>query len=125
MVRPPSVTPVLLVTDLQRSLDFYIRVLGYEDPAVHGDPPCFAMINRDGLDLMLSLAEGSSKPHPNGAHGVWDFHLRVSDLAADMARISAAGVAIDRGPTDTFYEMREIEVLDPDGYRICLGQDLR
>jgi len=31
---------------------------------------------------------------------------------------------IDRGPTDTFYQVREIDVLDPDGHRICIAQDL-
>ena len=48
--------------------------------------------------------------------------------AAERAKwkevVKAAGVKIDQGPRDTFYNMREIEVVDPDGYRWCFGQDL-
>jgi uncharacterized glyoxalase superfamily protein PhnB len=48
----------------------------------------------------------------------------VADIANEIAALTAAGVKIDQGPRDTFYEMREIEVVDPDGYRWCFGQDL-
>ncbi len=34
------------------------------------------------------------------------------------------GVRPDKGPTDTFYGMREIGVVDPDGHRVCLAQDV-
>lgn len=118
-----AVTPLFVVADLDRSLDFYRRVLAFGEPSVHGDPPCFAMLNRDGFDLMLSVAETPGAVTPNGPHGVWDVYLRVADVAAEAAAITAAGATIVRGPQDTFYSMREIEVLDPDGHRICLGQD--
>ena len=119
-----SLTPLLLVADLQRSLDFYTGKLGFHDPGVYGEPPCFAMIHRDGLELMLQLAVGGVATRPNGRDDVWDLVLGVADVAGEQAVLTAAGVAIDRGPTDTFYAMREIEVLDPDGHRICFAQDI-
>jgi len=122
--RVRAVTPDLIVSDLQRSIDFYCHKLGFIEPNVWGEPPCFAMLNRDGFDLMLSLAEDPAHVHPNGPAGVWDLFISISDVAAEMAALEAAGVPIDKGPTDTFYEMREIEVLDPDGHRLCLAQDL-
>jgi catechol 2,3-dioxygenase-like lactoylglutathione lyase family enzyme len=118
-----AVTPLFVVADLQRSLDFYCQKLGFVEPAVHGDPPCFAMINRDGFDLMLSLAESASHVRPNGPNRTWDVYISIADVAAEIAALEAAGVRIDQGPRDTFYDMREIEVLDPDGHRICLAQD--
>ena len=51
-------------------------------------------------------------------------YVRVEDVAAEEAALRAPGVEIVKGPDDTFYEMREIEILDPDGYRWCFGQDL-
>jgi hypothetical protein len=33
-------------------------------------------------------------------------------------------VRVDKGPSDTFHGMREIELLDPDGNRVCLAQDV-
>jgi catechol 2,3-dioxygenase-like lactoylglutathione lyase family enzyme len=125
-MRPPisALTPLLVVSDLERSIDFYCRSLGFVDPNVHGDPPCFGMINRDGFDLMLSVAKDPATIHPHGPSGTWDIAIRVTDLAAEMAALAATGVRLDKGPTDTFYEMREIEILDPDGHRVCLGQDI-
>jgi catechol 2,3-dioxygenase-like lactoylglutathione lyase family enzyme len=118
-----STTPLLVVSDLRRSLEFFAK-LGFARPSVHGEPPCFAMIFRDGFELMLSTGEGRARPRPNGADGLWDVYVRVQDVGAEVRALAAAGVALDRGPCDTFYEMREIEVLDPDGHRICFAQDI-
>jgi catechol 2,3-dioxygenase-like lactoylglutathione lyase family enzyme len=81
------------------------------------------MLFRDGFELMLSTGEGQT-PRPNGACGAWDMYLRVDDVARELWALAAAGVAIDKGPTDTFYNMREIEVVDPDGNRLCFAQDI-
>jgi catechol 2,3-dioxygenase-like lactoylglutathione lyase family enzyme len=118
-----AVTPMLVVAELQRALDFY-AALGFETRSVHGEPPCFAMMSRDGFDLMLSVARAPSLVHPPGREGVWSVFLVVADVASELSALRAAGVAIDKGPTDTFYAMREIEVLDPDGHRICFAEDI-
>lgn len=124
--RPPllATSPLFVVADLQRSVDFYHTKLGFAEPGIWGEPPCFAMLNRDRFELMLSLAPTPDRVRPNGAHDVWDLYLRVPDVEAEMLALQGAGVAIVKGPTDTFYRMREIEVLDPDGYRICIAQDI-
>ncbi|HEX9104308.1 MAG TPA: VOC family protein [Polyangia bacterium] len=112
-----ATTTVLVVAELRRSLDFYGR-LGFVEPATFGDPPTFAMMNRDGFDLMLSC--GTPRP----ATDAWALQLRIADLVAEEGALRAAGVAIDRGPVTTFYAMYELEVVDPDGYRICFAQDV-
>jgi catechol 2,3-dioxygenase-like lactoylglutathione lyase family enzyme len=122
--RARAITPLLVVSDLKRSIDFYCEKLGFVDPRVWGEPPCFAMLNRDGFELMLSLAESPERVKPHGPQGTWDFYLRVTDVAAEAEALRSAGGVLDKGPTDMFYEMREIECLDPDGHRICLAQDL-
>jgi catechol 2,3-dioxygenase-like lactoylglutathione lyase family enzyme len=122
--RVRAVTPLLVVADLQRSLDFYCEKLGFVEPAVHGDPPCFAMLNRDGFDLMLSLADNPAQVSPHGPAGTWDLYINVADIAVEAEPLLAAGIRLDKGPTDTFYQMREIECLDPDDHRLCLAQDV-
>ena len=72
---------------------------------------------------MLSCAEGQT-PRPNGPSGVWDVYVHVDDVAAELWALAAAGIAVDKGPTDTFYQMREIEVVDPDGHRVCFAHDI-
>ena len=50
--------------------------------------------------------------------------MTVTDLDAEIATLSELSVVIDRGPTITEYQMKEIEVVDPDGFRICLAQNV-
>jgi catechol 2,3-dioxygenase-like lactoylglutathione lyase family enzyme len=115
-------SPLFVVSDLARAIDFYGR-LGFRCPGTWGDPPCFAMVHRDGLELMLSLAENAWHVRPNGPNGIWDVYLRVTDVAAEKAALDEAGVTLVRQPEDTEYGMRELEVLDPDGYRVCLAEN--
>lgn len=121
--RALMITPLFIVADLQRSLDFYAK-LGFVEPAAWGEPPCFAMMNRDELDIMFSLAEEPSQVRPNGATGVWDMYLKVEDIDAELSMLMELGVTIDKPIRATEYDMRELEVVDPDGYRVCLGAEV-
>jgi hypothetical protein len=100
------------VSDLPRSLAFYER-LGFYSRRTWGEPPCFAMPRRDGLELMLSLAEDPSRVRPNGPHGVWDVYLRV-ETSLPRGRPRGGGRR-DRARVRkrTVYDMVEMEVVDP------------
>jgi catechol 2,3-dioxygenase-like lactoylglutathione lyase family enzyme len=74
--RVMATTPCLIVSDLNRSIGFYCDKLGFQEPAVWGEPACFAMLHRDEFDLMLSLAEAPEQIRLNSAYGVWDFTSR-------------------------------------------------
>ena len=119
-----ATTPVLVVADLQRSLDFYCQKLAFGAPSVWGEPPCFAMVHRHQFDLMLSVAEKPEHIRPNGPNKVWDWYIRIDDVPAEAAALQSLGVPLARGPEKAFYGMLEFEVIDPDGYRICFGQEV-
>ena len=121
--RVRGVTPLFMVSDLRSSVSFYCHKLGFADPTTYGNPPCFAVMRRDGFELMLSSSP-DAPARPNGTVGVWDMYVSVEDVSKEIAALAANGVTVAKGPTDTFYRMREIEVLDPDGHRICLAQSL-
>jgi catechol 2,3-dioxygenase-like lactoylglutathione lyase family enzyme len=116
--------PCLVVSNLQRSVAFYCDKLGFTEPAVWGDPPSFAMANRDGFDLMLMQASSPASVRPNGPDGVWDLYLRIDDARGEALALVAAGVELDAALSETEYEMLEFEILDPDGYRIGIGSEL-
>jgi catechol 2,3-dioxygenase-like lactoylglutathione lyase family enzyme len=115
----------LVVSNLERSLAFYCDKLGFVEPGVWGDPPAFAMANRDGFDIMLRQAATTAEVHPNGTDGVWDIYIRVEDARDELETLKAAAVAIDQDLSETEYEMLEFEIVDPDGYRIAIGSDLK
>lgn len=122
--RVQATTPCLIVSDLNRSIAFYRDMLGFREPAVWGEPPSFGMLHRDGFDLMLTLTANAERVRPNGAIGVWDFYIKVEDADLEAEALRAAGVVLAREPEETEYGMTEIEVVDPDGYRICFGSDM-
>jgi catechol 2,3-dioxygenase-like lactoylglutathione lyase family enzyme len=124
-VRPRVVgtSTCLVVSDLARSIAFYCDKLGFTEATIWGDPPSFAMANRDGFDIMLTAAS-VDKVRPHGPDGIWDLYIRVEDARGEADALRAAGVAIDSDLTETEYDMLEIEILDPDGYRIAIGSDL-
>jgi predicted enzyme related to lactoylglutathione lyase len=119
-----SITPLFVVADVERSATFYCDVLGFEDPSFFGSPPVFCMLNRDGHELMLQKSCGDGDITPGSRPDSWDIYLRVADVGVEQQGIERAGGRITAGPRDTPYQMREIEVRDPDGYRICLAQDM-
>ena len=61
--------PHFFVTDLMKSLDFYVDILDFEKPRLWGEPPNFAMPRKDGYIVMLNQQKGI-KPNPNGKHHV-------------------------------------------------------
>jgi catechol 2,3-dioxygenase-like lactoylglutathione lyase family enzyme len=100
--------------DPTRSQAFYRDVLGlavYREfgPAEH---PGVVFFLGNGL---LEVSGRSDEP-PHGM-ALW---LQVRDVAAEHARLSAAGVPITRPPLLEFWGLVEMWIEDPDGVRIVL-----
>jgi catechol 2,3-dioxygenase-like lactoylglutathione lyase family enzyme len=85
-----------IVNDVDLAIAFYRDQLGFE--VVMHPAPTFAMLDRGELRLLLSAPSqqggggqalpGGSTPEPGG----WNrFQLLVSDLAAEVERLTAAG----------------------------------
>jgi catechol 2,3-dioxygenase-like lactoylglutathione lyase family enzyme len=94
-----------LVDDVQASVDWYTRHLGFE--LLTSAAPAFADVARGQMRLLLSGRTSSAgRPMPDGAEpvpGGWNrIHIVVEDLASEVARLRAAGVSfrndIVKGP---------------------------
>src|SRR5262245_25837411 len=113
-----------LVLDVQASVDWYTRHLGFE--LLTNVAPAFADVRRDGLRLLLSGRTSSAgRPMPDGrqpAPGGWNrIQLVVPDLPAEVERLRAAGLRfrndIVRGPGGA-----QILLEDPSGNLVELFQ---
>lgn len=103
------------VRDLDLARSFYRDTLGFEETFV--DPDTRWARLRHG-DMHIALAEGE----PQGAEG-GVAHIDVPDVRAEADRLRAGGV--DVGVVLELHgQMRLLEVLDPDGNRVELAQEL-
>lgn len=118
-----AISPLFLVPDVARAAEHYRGRLGFHVLNYYGDPPCFVMVRRGNVEIMLKLAESPEQVQPNGAHGSWDAYIWVSDFDAIKAELAANGAKIVCENLATPYGTNEIEVDDRDGYRICFAQD--
>lgn len=127
----PLLVPELHCSDLDRSLAFYVDLLGF---CILYDRPedRFAYLDRNGAELMLEeyapgarmLARASfEQPYGRGIN----FQIRVEDTDALHAAVVAAGLPIFLPLEERWYRRAEHEigtrqfiVEDPDGYLIRL-----
>lgn len=119
MEQPPAVgttferaSPILKVADLQRSLRYYVGVLGFANAEWGGDD--FTCVTRDGADIYLS--EGDQ-----GQPGTWVW-IGVSDVETLHEEYQAKG-AIILHPPESFPWACEMKVGDPDGHVLRIGSD--
>lgn len=113
-----------LVDDVEVSIDWYTRHLGFE--VLTNYAPAFADVSRGSLRLLLSGPTSSAaRPMSDGAQpraGGWNrIHLIVDDLAAQVARLQAEGAQFRndmiKGPGGA-----QILLVDPSGNLVELFQ---
>ncbi|WP_217923639.1 VOC family protein [Miltoncostaea oceani] len=113
-----------MVDDVEAAVDFYTRHLGFT--LLSSAAPAFADVTRGRLRLLLSgPASSAGGPMPDGrvpGPGGWNrIHLVVPDLAAEVARLRAAGLAF-RNDVVTGPGGRQILLEDPSGNPVELFQ---
>ena len=110
------------VRDVKRSVEFYMRYLGFT--LEHEHLPDFASVSMDHIDLLLSGPTASgSRAMPDGTSqgpGGWNrIVLRVPDLSESIETLKSAGMHF-RNNMETGPGGKQIQVLDPDGNAIEL-----
>ena len=106
-----------LVSDVDRSIAFYVDRLGFQLILKAGT--AFASVSRGSLTLLLS-GPGSSgaRPLPGGRRqepgGFNRIVLRVPDLAAEIDRLKRADVRF-RNEVEVGPGGKQIQLEDPDG----------
>lgn len=113
-VRVGGVTPILRVADFDRSVAYYVEVLGFHVDWKDGR---FGSVTLGGTSLMLS--EGSQ-----GCAGTWMW-IGGDDADALHEELRARGATIRHPPTNYPWGSREVDVFDPDGHVLRFGSESR
>ncbi len=121
--RIADLRPMLAVTDLPRAVRFYVERLGFNCSSMHGNPPVWAEVERDGVALMLNAppADCVRRDVPPKSRDYQIFYFDVKNVADLHAEFRSRGVLV----TDlrvAFYGMKEFEVRDPDGYWLWFAE---
>src|SRR5262245_39616107 len=115
------------VKDVQRSIDFYTRILGFK--VDHQNLPAFGQVSIHNLKLILSGPGASgSQPIPDGRRqepGGWNrIVLQVDDLPAHIDDLKKMGMNF-RNEMEVGPGGKQIQVEDPDGNPIELFEPAR
>jgi len=122
-----AVAPYFLVDDVVTTAHFYRDKLGFHFERFWGEPPCFCMVKRGGVVIMLSQSTTTGVMRPNGVvdpeRDAWDAYVWVDNADALSAEFKSRGVTIARDICDQPYGCRDFDVEDCNGYRLCFGHD--
>ena len=125
------VAPFFIVDDVVATANFYRDKLGFQYDRFWGEPPCFCMVHRSGVVIMLSMLsqpENTGKMRPNSLADprgeAWDAYVWVENADALYEEYQAKGVKIARKICDKPYGNRDFDIEDCNGYRLCFGSDL-
>ena len=126
--------PELSVSNFERSLAFYVDVLGFSI-RIRRENPDFVYLEQEHVQMMLEQIsdEGwitGELEAPLG-RGV-NFQIELSDLEPLVKRIQTHKVPLFRELKETWYDIgeklsgeRELLLQDPDGYLLRFTQHLR
>lgn len=120
-----GIMPLFIVSELDRAVDFYTSVMGFElRLRTPENQPFFAIVGRGGTGIMLKHVSPDVPPLPNPERhewAKWDAFVNVPDPEALAAECSsrAAGISFDVHDTDD--GLRGFEISDLDGYVLFFG----
>ena len=120
-----NIAPYFIVHDVVASANFYREKLGFEYERFWGDPPAFCMVRRSGIIIMLSQFRPAGDVRPNAKASpddeAWDAYVWIDDADALRDEFAKKGVTIARDLCDQPYGMRDFDIVDCNGYRLCFG----
>jgi len=111
--RVENISPILYVTDMAKSLEFYVDTLGFKKAECGDDN--FTGVNRDNTGLYL--CKGGQ-----GLAGTWIWVGFDGDIFALHEKLKSKGVSIKLPPTH-FSWAYEMQIQDPDGPILRFGPD--
>jgi predicted enzyme related to lactoylglutathione lyase len=111
-----AIAPILQIADLDRSIDFWKRVMAFDVAWIAGgEPPNIGSFCRDKIYLMVRVEK-----EPKSC----DIYIEVEGIDVYFQRVTEAGAKVVYPLANRDYGMRDGCVEDPDGNQIGLGEAL-
>ena len=122
-----GMAPLLNVFDMPTSIAYYRDVLGFEIVGTDGNPVPnndWVLLELNGVQLMLNTAYEADERPPSpdtariAAHRETCLFFSCPDVEGAYTYLREKGVAHEP-PKVAPYGMKQLYLLDPDGYELC------
>lgn len=119
-----SVAPQFVVRDVVKTAEYYRDQLGFTILGFFADPPVFAMVARDGVEIHLGKSDGEVvQVNESVRHGLGtDGYIWVSDVQGIFDELSKKDVEIVDGPIKRVYDVTEVVIKDCNGFQLVFAE---
>jgi len=108
--------PRIVVNDVVATAEYYRDVLGFNILGYWAEPPVYAMVARDGVEIHFGKSDPAGTSNSTIRNGSFDVYIWVSDIAAVFNEFTTSGAEILEGPVKRVYESTEVVVKDCNGF---------
>jgi len=124
MARLAQITPLVPVSDINRSVNFFVETLGFE---VGFQADNYAYLTRDCAAIrLLHAGEGVDLRNPNRQQSCYIDVEGVDELYEELKpKLDNLPKGRVKTPFDQAYRQREFHVLDEDALLIFFGEPMR
>jgi catechol 2,3-dioxygenase-like lactoylglutathione lyase family enzyme len=129
-----NILPELYVIDFEKSLNFYVNILGFKLEYQRSNP-LFAFLSYQGSQLMIQQEDDdedwhNGKPEYPYGRGL-NFQIETNDVQKIIDSLNKNNYPLKIGVKDSWYKVKdtlhgcqEILVMDPSGYLLRFSQSL-
>lgn len=112
-----------VVNDVVATAEYYRDTLGFEILGYFADPPVYAMVARDGVEMHFGKTDGrpADESSTQFRRVGFDAYIWVDDINALFDELTASGADIVEGPVKRVYESTEVEIRDCNGFKLVFG----
>jgi catechol 2,3-dioxygenase-like lactoylglutathione lyase family enzyme len=116
-----QVTPFMIVEDINRAVNFFTDILGFETLLRYSD---YAYVHRETAGFRIWEQTGENAAPPGTRRFAYYIDVRdVDQLYAELKpKLDTLPKADVHGPANKPYGQRELLVLAPDGNLLAFGQ---
>jgi uncharacterized glyoxalase superfamily protein PhnB len=131
-----KLTPNLIVNDVDATLNFYCRVLGFVPGVTVPDTPPYVFGSvvsekgsADGVEIFFNDRRAVAKEDPSlGTRpigGSLTLFIEVDGIEDVAASVRNSGAHITMPIRDQFYGMREFAFEDPEGWIVTIAEKIK
>lgn len=122
--RAHAIAPHFAVPDVVVAAEYYRDKFGFEVLGYWADPPVFATVRRDKVEIQFGKLNPGAAPAPKQRRSFGlDAYIWIDDADAIYAELKSCGANILEGPVRRVYNCIEVTVEDCFGHQIVFGAD--